>query len=121
MREDQKMRSYAVIPPLMFDKQQRRLIFRNENGALPDMECEFKARQNVNIWTSGEKDIFKEKFVQHPKNFGAIASCLDRKSAQVSFLIRIFDSLNTNNFFLSSRIVCDITTSVKSKKIINNC
>lgn len=33
-------------------------------------------------WTTGEKEIFREKYLQHPKNFGAIAACLDRKSAQ---------------------------------------
>lgn len=36
------MRSYAVIPPLMLDSRQRRLVFNNENGALIDMEMEFK-------------------------------------------------------------------------------
>lgn len=36
------MRSYAVIPPLMLDTRQRRIYFENENGALTDMELEFK-------------------------------------------------------------------------------
>jgi nuclear receptor co-repressor 1 len=40
--EDKKMRSYAVIPPLMLDSKQRRLVFQNENGSLIDMETEFK-------------------------------------------------------------------------------
>lgn len=39
------MRSYAVIPPLMLDSRQRRLVFNNENGALIDMETEFKVRK----------------------------------------------------------------------------
>lgn len=76
------MRSYAVIPPLMLDARERRCVFYNENGALQDMEADFKERKNMNVWTSGEKEIFKEKFLQHPKNFGAIAASLDRKSAQ---------------------------------------
>ncbi|KFB43487.1 AGAP004734-PA-like protein [Anopheles sinensis] len=80
--EDKKMRSYAVIPPLMLDSRQRRLVFNNENGALIDMETEFKERLNLNVWTSGEKEIFREKFLQHSKNFGMIAASLDRKSAQ---------------------------------------
>ncbi|XP_055538502.1 nuclear receptor corepressor 1 isoform X2 [Wyeomyia smithii] len=80
--EDKKMRSYAVIPPLMLDSRQRRLVFNNENGALIDMETEFKERLNLNVWTAGEKEIFREKFLQHPKNFGMIAASLDRKSAQ---------------------------------------
>uniref|UniRef100_A0A182YI53 SANT domain-containing protein n=1 Tax=Anopheles stephensi TaxID=30069 RepID=A0A182YI53_ANOST len=86
--EDKKMRSYAVIPPLMLDSRQRRLVFNNENGALIDMETEFKLciafqeRLSLNVWTSGEKEIFREKFLQHSKNFGTIAASLDRKSTQ---------------------------------------
>lgn len=118
--EDKKMRSYAVIPPLLLDTKQRRCVFHNENGSMVDMEAEFKVgpdivllvasarhsrrcvhhdslfyiiyihtffhhqqdRKNLNVWTTGEKEIFKEKFLQHPKNFGAIAASLDRKSAQ---------------------------------------
>lgn len=97
------MRSYAVIPPLMLDSAQRRCVFYNENGALQDMEADFKVisilhfieietnetstvnlkeRKNLNVWTAGEKEVFKEKFLQHPKNFGAISASLDRKSAQ---------------------------------------
>ena len=33
-----------------------------------------------NVWTDREKDVFKEKFLQHPKNFGMIAQNLERKS-----------------------------------------
>lgn len=40
--EDKKMRSYAVIPPLMLDARQRRCVFHNENGAFVDMETDFK-------------------------------------------------------------------------------
>lgn len=80
--EDKKMRSYAVIPPLMYDARQRRNYYSNENGFLPDMVANYKESQNINVWTAGEKEIFKEKFLQHPKNFGAIAASLDRKSAQ---------------------------------------
>lgn len=32
------------------------------------------------MWTEGEREIFREKYLQHPKNFGLIASCLERKS-----------------------------------------
>ncbi|XP_059608469.1 uncharacterized protein LOC132256217 isoform X2 [Phlebotomus argentipes] len=80
--EDKKMRSYAVIPPLMLDAHQKKYFFINENGAMADMEADFKDRQHLNLWTTGEKEMFKEKFLQHPKNFGAIAASLDRKTAQ---------------------------------------
>lgn len=43
--EDKKMRSYAVIPPLMLDAKQRRCVFYNENGSMNDMEADFKVCQ----------------------------------------------------------------------------
>lgn len=77
------MRSYAVIPPLMFDSRQRRLVFQNENGSQVDMEAELSAYKTLNLWTSGEKEIFRDKYVQQAKNFGFISSNLERKNAQV--------------------------------------
>lgn len=80
--EDKKMRSYAVIPPILLDARQRKLKYVNNNGHILDMESEYKERQNLNVWTNSENEIFKEKYLQHPKNFGVIASYLERKSVQ---------------------------------------
>lgn len=44
--EDKKMRSYAVIPPLMLDSEQKRYPFMNENGLLTDIVAEAKVRGN---------------------------------------------------------------------------
>lgn len=41
------MRSYAVIPPLMLDARQKRCVFYNENGALQDMEADFKVKDDA--------------------------------------------------------------------------
>lgn len=108
------MRSYAVIPPLMFDSRQRRLVFQNENGSQVDMEAELSAYKTLNLWTSGEKEIFRDKYVQHSKNFGYIASNLERKNAQVNdFWINVQFMLNTNLNVLDCRTVFVIITSVK--------
>jgi len=77
--EDKKMRSYAVIPPLMLDPHERHLTYLNNNGHVLDYKTEYNERKFVNIWTQQEKDIFKDRFIAHPKNFGAIASYLDKK------------------------------------------
>ena len=79
--EDKKMRSYAVIPPILYDTtktKQRRFI--NRNGIVEKPVEEYKELQYVNVWSEGEKTVFREKYLQHPKNFGLIASFLDRKS-----------------------------------------
>lgn len=78
--EDKKMRSYAVIPPILLDSKERKITYQNNNGHIVDMEAVYKSRQFLNVWTASEKEIFKEKYLQHPKNFGVIASYLDRKS-----------------------------------------
>lgn len=80
--EDKKMRSYAVIPPIMLDSRERKLVYTNTNGICTDMKTDYKDRTYLNTWTEPEKEIFKEKYLQHPKNFGLIASFLDRKNVQ---------------------------------------
>jgi len=77
--EDKKMRSYAVIPPLMLDPHERHLTYLNNNGLVLDYKTEYNERKFVNIWTQQEKEVFKDRFIAHPKNFGAIASYLDKK------------------------------------------
>ncbi|CAB1456003.1 unnamed protein product [Pleuronectes platessa] len=76
---EKQMRQLSVIPPMMYDTEQRRVKFINMNGLMDDPMKVYKARGFMNVWTEHEKEIFKEKFVQHPKNFGLIASYLERK------------------------------------------
>uniref|UniRef100_A0A3B3BUZ9 Nuclear receptor corepressor 1 n=1 Tax=Oryzias melastigma TaxID=30732 RepID=A0A3B3BUZ9_ORYME len=76
---EKQMRQLSVIPPMMYDSEQRRVKFINMNGLMDDPMKVYKARQFMNVWTEHEKEIFKEKFVQHPKNFGLIATYLERK------------------------------------------
>ncbi|PIK46676.1 putative serine/arginine repetitive matrix protein 2 isoform X4 [Apostichopus japonicus] len=55
------------------------LIF---TGLVEDAMQEYKDRQRMNMWTNEEREIFREKFSQHPKNFGAIAAFLERKKRE---------------------------------------
>jgi len=57
--EDKKMRSYAVIPPILLDEKTRRKRFNNKNGLIEDPMQEYKDKQLLNIWTDQEKEIFK--------------------------------------------------------------
>ncbi|CAJ0965532.1 unnamed protein product [Ranitomeya imitator] len=111
---EKQMRQLSVIPPMMFDAEQRRVKFINMNGLMEDPMKVYKDRQFMNVWTDHEKEIFKEntdvqqrartdhvtapsalsvsqrtlktephqneeRFMQHPKNFALISTCLERK------------------------------------------
>ena len=78
--EDKKMHSYAVIPPLLLPEVERKRTFTNTNGLIPDPLVIYNDRKYVNMWTEAERETFKEKYLQHPKNFGMIAQYLERKS-----------------------------------------
>lgn len=78
--EDKKMHSYAVIPPLLLPSDLIKRKFTNTNGLIPDPMVIYNDRKYFNMWTEPEKETFREKFLQHPKNFGAIAQYLERKT-----------------------------------------
>ena len=40
---------------------------------------EHKTRSHMNLWSEEEKEIFRDRYLQHPKNFLLIASYLERK------------------------------------------
>lgn len=79
--EEKKMRSLSVIPPMMLDARQRKMRFVNNNGLLEDpLEIHKDAQKFETRWTDSEKQIFKEKYLQAPKNFVLISSFLPQKS-----------------------------------------
>ena len=78
--EDKKMHSLAVIPPMLLPPEERKRKFTNNNGLILDPLKEYNERKFFNTWTEQEKEIFKEKFLLHPKNFGLIAQSLERKT-----------------------------------------
>ncbi|XP_047293097.1 nuclear receptor corepressor 1 isoform X33 [Homo sapiens] len=93
---EKQMRQLSVIPPMMFDAEQRRVKFINMNGLMEDPMKVYKDRQFMNVWTDHEKEIFKDKFIQHPKNFGLIASYLERKSVPDCVLYYYLTKKNEN-------------------------
>ncbi|MGH0171703.1 UNVERIFIED_CONTAM: hypothetical protein FKN15_076838 [Acipenser sinensis] len=93
---EKQMRQLSVIPPMMYDSEQRRVRFINMNGLMEDPMKVYKARHFMNVWTDHEKEIFKEKFVQHPKNFSLIASYLERKNVADCVLYYYLTKKNEN-------------------------
>lgn len=75
-----KVKSLAVIPPMLEEMRSTKPKFNNTNGFVEDILAEYKEYQILNTWTDEEKDIFRENYLQHPKNFGLIASLTTRKN-----------------------------------------
>ncbi|XP_030747632.1 nuclear receptor corepressor 1 isoform X1 [Sitophilus oryzae] len=95
--EDKKMRSYAVIPPILLDPKERRK-YTNNNNFIEDMEVVYKSRQYLNIWTPAEKETFKEKFIQHPKNFYQISQALGERKSVSECVHFYYLSKKTENY-----------------------
>lgn len=76
--EDKKMRAYAIIPP-MLNQVQRTLRFLNHNGLIDEPMSEYKERKQAISWSTEEKEIFKEKYLERPKQFGHMAELMEKK------------------------------------------
>ncbi|XP_053557806.1 nuclear receptor corepressor 2 isoform X4 [Bombina bombina] len=93
---EKQMRQLAVIPPMLFDAEQQRIKFINMNGLMDDPMKVYKDRQVMNMWSEQEKDTFREKFIQQPKNFVFIASFLERKTVSDCVLFYYLTKKNEN-------------------------
>ncbi|KAM5238869.1 nuclear receptor corepressor 2 isoform 2-T2 [Ctenodactylus gundi] len=93
---EKQMRQLAVIPPMLYDADQQRIKFINMNGLMDDPMKVYKDRQVMNLWSEQEKETFREKFMQHPKNFGLIASFLERKTVAECVLYYYLTKKNEN-------------------------
>lgn len=72
------MRAYAIIPP-MLSQQPRKLRFINRNGLVPEALSGYKERRQMSNWSTEEKEIFKDKYLERPKQFGHIADAIEKK------------------------------------------
>ncbi|XP_056389941.1 nuclear receptor corepressor 2 isoform X7 [Hyla sarda] len=93
---EKQMRQLAVIPPMLFDAEQQRIKFINMNGLMDDPMKVYKERQVMNMWSEQEKETFREKFIQQPKNFVFIASFLERKTVSDCVLFYYLTKKNEN-------------------------
>ncbi|XP_063820652.1 nuclear receptor corepressor 2 isoform X5 [Pseudophryne corroboree] len=93
---EKQMRQLAVIPPMLFDAEQQRIKFINMNGLMDDPMKVYKERQVMNMWSEQEKDTFRDKFIQQPKNFVFIASFLERKTVSDCVLFYYLTKKNEN-------------------------
>ena len=64
----------------MLSKEEReRNRYLSTNLIWEDAKEYHMTRKHYNIWSDDEKKIFKDKFVQYPKQFSVIANALPKK------------------------------------------
>ncbi|CAD5111166.1 DgyrCDS502 [Dimorphilus gyrociliatus] len=79
--EIRKRKQLAVIPPLLLDEQERKYKFIDNNRLIKDPLAEYKnSKGKDTVWTDKEKEVFRDRFVQHPKNFVIISQFLENKT-----------------------------------------
>ena len=81
-REAEVVKSCISPTPMILEPFTDRDLPRFENRAhlVEDVKAEEKKRLNSLNWTPAERDAFKEKYIQYPKNFRKIKTFLDFKS-----------------------------------------
>jgi nuclear receptor co-repressor 1 len=77
---EKQIHMLAIETPRLLDKYERRIKYINNNGLIRDVEAYESARKASIIWTDEERQIFKEKYNQFPKDFEKIASFLEKKN-----------------------------------------
>jgi nuclear receptor co-repressor 1 len=79
--EEKRARQLGVVAPALLTKEERKWQeFKNNNGVISDPLKIYEDRKFLNTWSEPEKEIFKEKYLLHPKNFTYIAMSLERKT-----------------------------------------
>lgn len=74
-----KYQRNAVMVPMLLDAKDRSRHFHDRNRLVENCARDYKESVSNSFWTQEEKDIFKEKYLQRPKDFGFISSFLKRK------------------------------------------
>ncbi|OQV16204.1 putative Nuclear receptor corepressor 2 [Hypsibius exemplaris] len=78
--ELEKYHRNAVLVPMLLDAKDRSRHFYDRNRLVENCANDYKLSITSCFWTQEEKDIFKEKYLQRPKDFGFICSFLKRKT-----------------------------------------
>ena len=102
MRREQFRKTLADIPPMIFDRSERRskTLLANRNGLVLNAMEDEKQNRLRNPWSDIEKLIFLEKFLQYPKEFWKIAKFLRNKSTNdvVAFYYNTKHEMDYKNY-----------------------
>ncbi|XP_057289855.1 uncharacterized protein LOC130612546 [Hydractinia symbiolongicarpus] len=99
---EKQMQLLAVRPPYLLSKYERTIKYINNNGLIRNLDQFEKIRKAGIIWSEEEKQIFREKFAQFPKDFEKIASFLKMKNC--SDCVLFYYQNKKKEYFKSSKL-----------------
>ena len=76
---EKQMHLLAIDTPSLISTYDRRSKFINNNGLIRNLEAFEQERKSLIIWTDKEKQLFREKYAQFPKDFERISSFIQSK------------------------------------------
>lgn len=76
---EKHMHLLAIDTPSLISTYDRRSKFINNNGLIRNFEAFEQERKSLIIWTDKEKQLFREKYAQFPKDFERISSFIELK------------------------------------------
>ena len=76
---EKQMHLLAIDTPSLISTYDRRSKFINNNGLIRNLEAFEHERKSLIIWTDKEKQLFREKYAQFPKDFERISSFIQSK------------------------------------------
>ena len=76
---EKQMHLLAIDTPSLISTYDRRSKFINNNGLIRNFEAFEQERKSLIIWTDKEKQLFREKYAQFPKDFERISSFIESK------------------------------------------
>ncbi|KNC76919.1 hypothetical protein SARC_10606, partial [Sphaeroforma arctica JP610] len=62
----------AVVPPLILNKKEKAMRYDNRNGLVVDLPTDIMEHKMKMPWRDSEREIFSEKYLLYPKDFGKI-------------------------------------------------
>ncbi|XP_065646349.1 uncharacterized protein LOC101236675 isoform X2 [Hydra vulgaris] len=74
-----RVKLFSIQTPKLLNNYERRFRFLNYNSLIQDVDVFEIQRKSAILWSDKEKQIFREKFTQFPKDFEKIASFLEQK------------------------------------------
>ena len=91
------MQKLTVDPPNMMERKK----WDENDGDRMEAVLKVETMTKLNLWSDQDREIFTEKYREHPKKFGLIASFLNNK-VSITILPRTLNKISSQWLFSAS-------------------